>query len=69
MEKDRMAMALLFPLLALATIAVYAGGLGVIFMLVNETALKEWGVIVIGVSLLVGVPMVAAITERVLERE
>jgi hypothetical protein len=69
MEKDRVIMSLLFPLLALATIAVYAGGLGVIFMLVNETALKEWGVIVIGVSLLVGVPTVAAITERMLERQ
>ena len=33
----------LFPMLAVITIVAYAGGLGVIFMLVNETALKEWG--------------------------
>ena len=66
---DRMNMALLFPFLAVLTIVVYAGGLGVIFMLVNETALHEWGVMIIGVALVVGVPSVAALMQKKMERE
>ena len=64
MKKDQMMMALLFPLLALLTITLYAGGLGVVFMVVNETAVGEWGVIVIGMALVVGVPTAAALLQR-----
>ena len=69
MDSERFRMALLFPMLAVITIVVYAGGLGVIFMLVNETALGEWGVIIIGSSLVVGIPTVAAIAQRAAERK
>ena len=68
MNKDLMKMALLFPFLAVLTIILYAGGLGVIFIVVNETAVGEWGVIVIGMALVVGVPTVAALLQRVAER-
>ena len=69
MDKHRMYMAMLFPLLAVLTIVVYAGGLGVIFILVNETALHENGVIIIGVALVIGVPSVAALAQRKIDRE
>ena len=68
MNKDLMEMALLFPFLAVLTVILYAGGLGVIFIVVNETAVGEWGVIVIGLALVVGVPTVAALLQRVAER-
>ena len=68
MNKDLMKMALLFPFLAVLTVILYAGGLGVIFIVVNETAVGEWGVIVIGMALVVGVPTVAALLQRVAER-
>ena len=68
MNKDLMKMALLFPFLAVLTVILYAGGLGVIFIVVNETAVGEWGVIVIGLALVVGVPTVAALLQRVAER-
>jgi hypothetical protein len=68
-REERFRMALLFPMLAVITIVAYAGGLGVIFMLVNETALKEWGVMIIGVSLVVGIPTVAAIAQMATERK
>ena len=68
MNKNRMRMALLYPMMALLVIAGYAGGLGVIFMLLNETALGEWGVVALGVALVVGVPTMAALAQRVVER-
>ena len=69
MDKDRLGMSALFPLLAMATIIAYAGGLGVIFILVNESPLDEWGVIAIGVALVVLVPTIAALAQRAVERD
>ena len=68
MENDRFRFALLFPLLAVVTIIVFGGGLGVVFMLLNETPLGEWGVVALGMALVVGVPSVAALVQRALER-
>ena len=68
MENDRFRFALLFPLLAVITIVVFGGGLGVVFMLLNETAMHEWGVVALGMALVVGVPTVAALVERALDR-
>jgi hypothetical protein len=60
--------ALLFPLLAVLFIVALGGGLGVLFMIINETAVGEWGVIALGLSLVVGVPTVAALAQRVVDR-
>ena len=67
MDKKRMNMALLFPLLSVLTIVGFGGGLGVIFILLNETALGELGVIALGLALVVGVPSIAALAERMVE--
>ena len=69
MDKDRLAMSALFPLLAVAIIAAYAGGLGVLFILVYKSSIHEWGVIIIGVALVVLVPVFAALAQRAVERE
>ena len=66
---ERMNMAMLFPFLAVVTIAAFAGGLGVIFMVLNSTALEAWGVVILGVILVVGVPGAAALAQSRLERE
>ena len=65
--RDRMVMSLLFPLLAAVVIAVYAGGLGVIFMLIYDTSLHEIGVIILGMVILIAVPAAAAIVEHRME--
>ena len=62
-------MSALFPLLAVAIIAAYAGGLGVLFIFVYKTSIHEWGVIIIGVALVVLVPVFAALAQRAVERE
>ena len=62
--KDRMTLAMVIPLLAVLVIVIFAGGLGVIFMLLNSTGAEEWGVVALGSSLVVGVPAVAALLER-----
>ena len=69
MDKDRLMMSALFPLLAVAIVAAFAGGLGVLFIVVYKSSLHEWGVIVIGVALVVLVPAAAALAQRVVERE
>ena len=69
MHKNQMFMALLFPFLAVITIAVFAGGLGVIFMVLETTALEQWAVMILGVALVVAVPTVAALVQRAMEKE
>ena len=61
---DRMTLAMVIPLLAVLVIVIFAGGLGVIFMLLNSTGAGEWGVVALGSSLLIGVPAIAALLER-----
>ena len=66
--KDRTVMPILFPLLAVVTIVVYAGGLGIIFIYINETPLGAWAVVILGLALVIGVPTAAALIQRMLER-
>jgi hypothetical protein len=60
--------ALLYPFLAVVVIVGYAGGLGTIFILLNETEAGEWAVIILGMALVVGVPAVAALGQRMIEK-
>ena len=63
--KMNLPLPLLLPLAAALFIAVWAGGLGVIFMVLNDTALEEWGAVIIGMSLVVGIPSVAGLLATV----
>ena len=54
---------ILFPLLAVALIALYGGGLGVTFIVLRETIGVE-AVIVLGTSLVFLVPIVAYLLTR-----
>ncbi len=67
MNDNRVGMALLFPLLAVLLIVGYGGGLGVTFMVVYAS-FNEWGVVALGVALVVGVPTIAALLQRSVER-
>ena len=68
MKTDRMLMAMLFPLLAVVTVAVLAFGLGSIFIGLSKTGAGHWGAIIIGGSLVIGVPSVAFLLERMTEK-
>ena len=50
----------ILPLLAILLIVIWGGGVGISFILLNETGLGEWGVIIVGMALVVGLPTVAA---------
>ena len=65
---DNFKFAMLFPILAILCIAAYAGSLGVIFMIIDTTALEEIGVIALGSALVILVPLVAYMLERNTER-
>jgi hypothetical protein len=67
--KHRMLMSMLFPLLAVIVIAGYAGGLGVAFILINETELEEVGVIILGMVILIAVPATAAVVQQIVDKE
>jgi ABC-type proline/glycine betaine transport system permease subunit len=56
--------AMIFPILAIVTIATFAGGLGVVFMLINASEMEELGVIILGSAIVVVVPVVAYLLER-----
>tara|TARA_B100001971_G_C18263976_1_gene589912 strand:- start:3422 stop:3628 length:207 start_codon:yes stop_codon:yes gene_type:complete len=57
-------LSMLIPVLAVATIIAIAGGLGVAFMILNETELEETGVIILGVAIVVAVPGAAYLLDR-----
>ncbi len=61
---DRMTLAMLIPFLAVLTIVIFAGGLGIIFMLLESTELGEWGVVILGTAIVVLVPATAAWLEQ-----
>lgn len=67
--KERIRLASLIPILVVIVIVMFAGGLGVIFMAISSTAADEWGVVGLGVALVVGVPVTAALLERRLDRQ
>ena len=60
----RMLLAILIPIMAIATIVVFAGGLGIVFMVLESTMQNEIGVIVLGSTFVVGVPVAAYLLER-----
>ena len=60
--------AMLFPIMVIICIATFAGSLGVIFMLIEESVLHENGVIILGSSLVVLVPLIAFLLERNTEK-
>jgi hypothetical protein len=60
--------AILFPILAVICISAFAGSLGVIFMLLEHSALEENGVIILGSALVILVPLGAYMLERNSER-
>ena len=68
MRPDYMGKALLFPFLAVLAIVGVGGGLGVIFILLNEMVVEEWAVVALGIALVVGVPGAAALAQRMVER-
>jgi hypothetical protein len=65
---QRVVDAILFPLLSMIIIAAFAGGLGVLFIIIEHSTFGLVGVIVLGVAIVVGVPAVAALIQRQIER-
>ena len=63
MSKD-FGFSILFPLLALALIALVGGGLGFAFIVLRETMGNVWGVIILGSALVVLVPTGAYLLTR-----
>jgi hypothetical protein len=62
-------MVVLFPVMSVLVIVLIAGGLGTIFSVIHETTHSEVGVIILGVALVVGVPALAALAQKRMERE
>lgn len=65
LEKRRFKYAMMIPAAAVFCVGAYALILGwVVFTSIFHTDLKQWGVIALGMLLVVGVPAVAALLER-----
>lgn len=63
MSKD-FGFSILFPLLALALIALVGGGLGMVFIVLRETMGNVWGVIILGTAMVFIVPIAAYLLTR-----
>ena len=66
MQESRFRMALLFPLVTLLLVPLFAGSLGVLFM-VLYAGFNKWAVVLLGMALVVGVPLAAMYLENKLE--
>lgn len=69
MNEKRVRLAILIPLISVLIIIGYAGGLGVVFMVINHTIVEEWAVVVLGSAIVVGVPTVAMLVQRKVENK
>lgn len=64
-EKRRFWDAIWIPAAAVFWVVFFAVGMGAIFTTIFvNTPLKEWGVIALGLVLVVAVPLIAALLER-----
>ena len=57
-------LAMLLPVLGILFVVVWAGGLGVIFIVLNETGAGEYGAIGIGLGVVVFVPAIAGLLAK-----
>ncbi|MCE2465582.1 MAG: hypothetical protein J4G01_05830 [Dehalococcoidia bacterium] len=57
-------MAALLPILAAIFIVVWGGALGVVFTLLSKTTLHEWGPVILGMALVVGIPAAAGLLAK-----
>lgn len=60
---SNVSLAVLIPLLSVITIVLFAGGLGILFIVLEKIA-TEWAVIIVGMALTIGVPTIAALLQR-----
>ncbi len=65
---QRFLMAVAIPILSLVVVAVFAVSLGMIFLQLEHAMHNEWGVIILGMLLVVVVPTVAFLAERAVEK-
>ena len=66
---QRFLLAIAIPILSLVVIAAYAGTLGFTFVSVHHAMHNPWGVVILGMSLVVGVPVVAFLAQNAVEKE
>ena len=59
--KRRPPLPFILPLAAVLFVILWGGGLGVGFILLAKTGIEQWGAVIVGVGLVVGVPAVAAL--------
>jgi hypothetical protein len=66
---NNVVLSLVVPLVSLVMVAVFAVVLGYVFYQVHHnTEIGVWGVIAIGMALLIGTPVIAYILERATEK-
>ena len=53
------------PLASMIFLVVWGGGLGVIFILLYGTGLKQWGSVILGSALVVLVPLIGYLAVRI----
>ncbi len=51
----------ILPLVAILFVVVWGGGLGASFIFLGKTGIEQWGAVIIGMALVLGVPTVAAL--------
>ena len=69
MTNNRLGMSIFIPLVSVLTIIGFGGGLGVVFILLNELVWEEWATVILGSVLVVGVPTVAALVQRMVDAD
>ena len=57
-------MSMLLPIMAALFVVIWGGAVGVIFILLYKTPLHEWGAVIVGMALVIGIPAVAGILAK-----
>ena len=54
-------MSVLLPILAAIFVVIWGGAVGLTFILLAKTTLHEWGSVIVGMGVVVGIPVVAVL--------
>ena len=68
MTQNPLKLAILIPIASVVVVVALGGGLGVLFIGLDKAGAGEWGAVIIGIALVVGVPAVAFLLQQRFEK-
>ena len=63
----RIPLVFFLPIASIVLVVLWGGGIGGLFIALNETGLGEWGAVIVGIALVLLVPAIAFLAIRMVK--